>query len=138
LAIAPLHLLPLSKQVAHYHIPDLEAWGFIPDLGICWLQNKEVCFNETGIPPLFHTHPLLAHEVCDSSGQAAHYRMISLYVAGFISEPTIGWLQNKEVFNTLLLCLLTMLHLYINQRFRQKFKYNYGCSEVCSHISLSL
>jgi hypothetical protein len=46
------------------------------------------------IPPFRHTYPLLPHEVCDSSDQAAHYHTLDLKL-GASSLESSTWVVPK-------------------------------------------
>jgi hypothetical protein len=48
-------------------------------------------------PLLLHTHQSPPPYMCDYPYQAAHSHMLGLLVCGFNSDPTLGWLQSKEL-----------------------------------------
>jgi hypothetical protein len=49
-------------------------------------------------PLLLHTHISPPNEASDRPDQAVHYHILCVQGWGFISDPALGWLKNREDF----------------------------------------
>jgi hypothetical protein len=51
------------------------------------------------VKSLSHAHLILPHDVCYSCDQAAQYHKLGpSKLKGYMSDPTLGWLQSEEVW----------------------------------------